>query len=67
MSYDKDYDVIVDGVEMRIILHWDMADGYEFTCVDKEGRFTMLPDWLADMEDFGYKLDCTKPHSEVQL
>ena len=66
-SYDKDFDVTIDGVEMRIILHWDDHDGFELTCLDKEGRFTTLPDWAWEIHDIGYKLDCTEPHSTVKL
>jgi hypothetical protein len=66
-AYDKDYDITVDGVEMRVILHWDDHDGYETTWLDKEGRFLTSPDWLVEHYDFCLKLDGTQPHSKVKL
>ena len=66
-AYDKDFDLTIDGVEMRVILHWDDNDGFEFTWLDKEGRFITSPDWLDKVEDFCLKLDGTEPHSKVSL
>jgi hypothetical protein len=66
-AYDKDFDLIIDGVEMRVILHWDDNDGFELTWLDKEGRFITSPDWLDEVEDFCLKLDSTEPHSKVKL
>lgn len=66
-AYDKDFDLIIDGVEMRVILHWDDVDGFETTWLDKEGRFITSPDWVWEMDDFCLKLDSTEPHSKVQL
>jgi hypothetical protein len=66
-AYDKDFDLTIDGVEMRVILHWDDVDGFETTWLDKEGRFITSPDWLDEVEDFCLKLDGTEPHSKVSL
>lgn len=66
-AYDKDFDLEIDGVEYRVILHWDDHDGYETTWLDKEGRFITSPDWLDDVEDFCLKLDSTEAHSRVLL
>ena len=66
-AYDKDFDLIIDGVEMRVILHWDDVDGFETTWLDKEGRFITSPDWVWEMDDFCLKLDSTEPHTKVQL
>jgi hypothetical protein len=66
-AYDKDFDLTIDGVEMRVILHWDDVDGFETTWLDKEGRFITSPDWLDGVDDFCLKLDGTEPHSKVSL
>jgi hypothetical protein len=66
-AYDKDFDLTIDGEEVRVILHWDDLDGYELTWLDKEGRFITSPDWLYEHDDFCLKLDNTEPHSKVQL
>lgn len=66
-AYDKDYDITIDGVEMRVILHWDDNDGYELTWLDKEGRFISSPDWLWEDDKFCLKLDNTEAHSVVKL
>jgi hypothetical protein len=66
-AYDKDFDLTIDGEEVRVILHWDDNDGYETTWLDKEGRFITSPDWLDGVEDFCLKLDNTEPHSKVLL
>jgi hypothetical protein len=62
-AYDKDYDLTIDGVEMRVILHWDDNDGYELTWLDKEGRFITSPDWVSEHDNFCLKLDNTEPHT----
>jgi hypothetical protein len=66
-AYDKDFDITIDGVEMRVILHWDDVDGFETTWLDKEGRFITSPDWVWEIEDFCLKLDSTEPHAKVLL
>jgi hypothetical protein len=66
-AYDKDFDLTIDGVETRVILHWDDMDGYELTWMDKEGRFITSPDWLDEVDDFCLKLDSTEAHSKVLL
>lgn len=66
-AYDKDIDVTVDGVEMRVILHWDDHDGYEMTWLDSEGRFITSPDWISEVYEFCLKLDGANTHSEVKL
>jgi hypothetical protein len=66
-AYDKDFNLIIDGVETRVILHWDDMDGFELTWMDKENRFITSPDWLDEVKDFCLKLDSTEPHSKVLL
>lgn len=66
-SYDKDFDLTIDGVEVRVILHWDDNDGYELTWLDKQDRFITSPDWLDEVDNFCLKLDNTEPHSKVLL
>ena len=66
-AYDKDYDLTIDGVEYRVILHWDDVDGFETTWLDKEGRFIISPEWVWDEPEFCLKLDGTEPHSKVSL
>ena len=61
-AYDKDYDIEIDGVEMRVILHWDDNDGYELTWLDTEGRFITSPDWIDEHYNLCLKLDNTDPH-----
>ena len=66
-AYDKDFDLTIDGEEVRVILHWDDMDGFELTWMDKEGRFITSPDWLDEVDDFCLKLDSTEAHSKVLL
>ena len=66
-GYDKDFDLTIDGVEVRVILHWDDTDGYSLTWLDKEDRFITSPDWLDEVKDFCLKLDNTDTHSKVLL
>ena len=66
-SWDKDYDITIDGQEMRVILHWDDHDGFEMTWLDKEGRFISSPDCIDEINDFCLKLSSTRSHSQVQL
>lgn len=66
-AYDKDFDITIDGAEMRVILHWDDIDGFEMTWLDSEGRFISSPDWIDEVDDFCLKLDSTDTHSVVKL
>ena len=72
-AYDKDMNLTVDGVEVRVILHWDMHDGFEYTWLDMENRFINTPAWAQKIEDdgemsIGFFLDGLQAHTKaVQL
>lgn len=63
-AYDKDYDLTIDGVEYRVILHWDDVNGFESTWLDSENRFTTSPDWVWEDDEFCLKLDGYEPHTK---
>jgi hypothetical protein len=72
-AYDKHMSITgMDGVEVRLILHWDENDGYEFTWLDKENRFISAPSWAENFEgeyerSLGIFLDNLHPHTLVTL
>lgn len=71
-AYDKDMNITYDGQEVRVIVHWDDHDGFEYTWMDMERRFINTPAWAQKIEDdgemsIGYFLDSLQPHSEVKL
>jgi hypothetical protein len=72
-AYDKDMNIIgADGVEVRVILHWDEHDGYEYTWLDLESRFINAPAWAENFEEehnksLGSFLDSLEAHSLVTL
>jgi hypothetical protein len=74
-AWDKDMNITHDGQEIRVILHWDSHDGYEWTWLDLEGRFVSSPAWADKIDEeghaypsgLGYFLDCLSPHTKVQL
>lgn len=72
-SYDKDMRITGDdGVEVRVIMHWDTNDGFEFTWLDMENRFIATPEWAQKFEDdwdksLGMFLDNVEAHSLVAL
>jgi len=72
-AYDKDVNITgADGVEVRLILHWDSNDGYEFTWLDMENRFISAPAWAESFEEdydksLGLFIDNFEPHTKVTL
>jgi hypothetical protein len=74
-AFDKDMNITVDGVEVRVILHWDVHDGYSVTWLDLEGRFISAPAWAQKIDDeatsypsgLGYMLDCLEPHTRKEV
>lgn len=72
-AYDKDMNITdADGVEVRLILHWDENDGFEFTWLDMENRFINAPAWAENFEEeydrsLGLFLDSQEPHTTVTL
>ena len=68
-AYDKDMNLTFDGQEVRVILHWDMHDGFEMTWLDLEGRFINQPAWADKIEEeddmsVGYFLDSLEAHTK---
>ena len=66
-AYDKDIDFTRDGVQYRVIIHWDDHDGYEATWLDSEGRFVSSPDWADELNNLYQTLDVAKPHSKIDI
>ena len=68
-AYDKDITFTRDGVEYRVIVHWDSHDGYEATWLDSEARFMSSPDWANDDENnrLYHTLDFAKAHTKVEV
>jgi hypothetical protein len=66
-AYDKDITFIRDGVEYRVILHWDSHDGYEATWLDSEARFMTSPEWEDNDHRLYEALDYAKPHTNVEI
>ena len=67
-AYDKDITFIREGVEYRVILHWDSHDGYEATWLDSEARFVSSPEWQDDDQHRLWEaLDYAQPHTKVRV
>ncbi len=66
-AYDKDITFTRDGVEYRVILHWDSHDGYEATWLDSEARFMSSPEWTEELNTLFHTLDFAKPHTKVEV
>lgn len=70
-AYDKTMYVNDGTSEVRVIVHWDMHDGYELTWLDKEDRFITAPDWADEIDErdgsIGSFLDKLDAHSKVEL
>ena len=72
-AYDKYMRITCEhGIEVRLIMHWDEQDGYEFTWLDPEDRFTSAPAWAENFEEkynksLGIFLDNLHPHTLVTL
>lgn len=64
-AWDKEITFEREGVEYKVLLHWDSYDGYELNFLD-DRRFIPNPDWVNDWQDsqqYGaesleYTLDC---------
>ena len=64
-AWDKETTFEREGVEYKVLLHWDSYDGYELNFLD-DRRFIPNPDWVNDWQDsqqYGaesleYTLDC---------
>jgi hypothetical protein len=66
-AYDKDITFTRDGMEYRVIVHWDSHDGYEATWLDSEARFVGEPDWLDTDHRLYQTLDFAKAHTNVEI
>jgi hypothetical protein len=68
-AWDKNITFEREGVEYRVLLHWDSYDGYDLNFLDNEhsfARFIPNPEWVNEWQDsqqYGaesleYTLDC---------
>jgi hypothetical protein len=69
-AYDKDMNITCDGQEVRVILHWDTHDGWDYTWLDMENRFIDTPEWAQKIEDegdmsIGFFLDGLEAHTKA--
>lgn len=71
-AWDKEITFEREGVEYKVLLHWDSYDGYELNFLD-DRRFIPNPDWVNDWQDsqqYGaesleYTLDCLTEEAVV--
>jgi len=71
-AYDKDMNLIFDGKEIRVILHWDDHDGFDIQWLDLEGRWIEAPAWADKIEadgemSVGYFLDSLEAHTRKEV
>ena len=62
-AYDKRISFTYEGVEYRVLLHWDAYEGFDLNFLKEDGRtFTATPEWAVlwddeDADSLEYRLD----------